>query len=238
MDDSANELSYFLVWPLQRQRWVLLRNCLVGALPYSHYVMRSFPLCGVRVLHPAHYDIQYLDNHYGDRKKRNKKTVPWLSSSRSDWHVLQRPCQPNANPNIHEMFYSVGANRGQLLYVYIFFQEGGSSLGSDWERQYDRASTPRTVEVSSLTSFLNLLAWWARFLTQIMPTFFVENNLQPVKHHPPMYVPRRATEKKTSKAVTDISDFRRFQVINAFTTGNPFFGVNLLGISIGRDSGL
>ena len=42
IDDSANELFLFLVWPLQRQQWVLLCNCLVGALPYSHYVVRSF----------------------------------------------------------------------------------------------------------------------------------------------------------------------------------------------------
>ena len=53
MDDSANELLCFLVWPFQRQQWVLLCNCLVGALPYSHYVMRSFPLRGVKVLHSA-----------------------------------------------------------------------------------------------------------------------------------------------------------------------------------------
>ena len=52
IDDSADELLCFLVWLLQRQQWVLLCNCLVGALPYSHYVMRSLPLCGVRVLHP------------------------------------------------------------------------------------------------------------------------------------------------------------------------------------------
>ena len=55
VDDSANELLGFLVWPLQRHQWVLLHNCLVGALPYSHYVTRSFPLCGVRVLHSAHH---------------------------------------------------------------------------------------------------------------------------------------------------------------------------------------
>ena len=38
---------------IQRQQWVLLCNFLVGALPYSHYAMQSFPLCGVRVLHPG-----------------------------------------------------------------------------------------------------------------------------------------------------------------------------------------
>ena len=46
MDDSANGLPLcFLVSLLQRQRWVLPCNCLVGVLPYSHYyVMRSFPM--------------------------------------------------------------------------------------------------------------------------------------------------------------------------------------------------
>ena len=59
MDGSANELLCFVEWPLQRQQWVLRCNCLVGALQYPHYqwMMRSLPLCGVRVLHPAPYDL-------------------------------------------------------------------------------------------------------------------------------------------------------------------------------------
>ena len=52
----VTELLCFLVWPLQRQQWVSLCNCLV-LRSYSHYVVRSFPSCGVRVLHPTHYDI-------------------------------------------------------------------------------------------------------------------------------------------------------------------------------------
>ena len=93
MDDSANELLCFLVWPFQRQQWVLLCNCLVGALPYSHYVIRSLPLCGVRVLHPAPCDLLY--SYPGDRQKQTK-TATWLPSSRCDWHVLQRPCHVTA----------------------------------------------------------------------------------------------------------------------------------------------
>ena len=57
MDDNVNELHCFLVWPLQRQQWVLLCNRLVGALPHSHYVMRSFPLCEVKVLRPTQCDL-------------------------------------------------------------------------------------------------------------------------------------------------------------------------------------
>ena len=49
--------------------------------------MRSLPLCEVRVLHPAQYDLTRY--HHGDRKKKDKQTVPLLPSSRSDWHVLQ-----------------------------------------------------------------------------------------------------------------------------------------------------
>ena len=56
IDDSVNELLYFLVWPLQTQQRASPCNCLMGALPYSHYVIWSFPLCGVRVLHPAQYE--------------------------------------------------------------------------------------------------------------------------------------------------------------------------------------
>ena len=55
-----------------------LCNCLVGALPYtkytlSHWVIRSLPLCRVKVLHPA----QMISSH-GDRQtnKTNKKRHP------------------------------------------------------------------------------------------------------------------------------------------------------------------
>ena len=76
VDDNANELLCFLVRPPQRQQWVLLFNCLVGALPYSPYMMRSFPLCGVTVHYPAHYDL--LDNPQSDRQQPppKKKRYP------------------------------------------------------------------------------------------------------------------------------------------------------------------
>ena len=93
MDDSANELLCFQVWPLQRQQWVLIFNCLVGTLPYTHYVMRLYPLCGVRrVLHAAQYNL--LDNHHGDGNK--KKRYP--------------RCLAHA---VIGMFYSVVANQRQ-----------------------------------------------------------------------------------------------------------------------------
>ena len=41
MDDSANGLIQFKVWPVPGTAMGLLRNCLVGALPYAHYVIRT-----------------------------------------------------------------------------------------------------------------------------------------------------------------------------------------------------
>ena len=68
----------------------IIYNCLVGALPYSHYAMRSFPLCGVRVLHPAQNDLTSITTLATAKKKNKKKTgtlVVVYNSSRSDWHV-------------------------------------------------------------------------------------------------------------------------------------------------------
>ena len=97
----------------------VLCNRLVGALPYSHYVMRSFPLCGVRVLHSAQYDLTRY-NHHGDRKKKTKtKTVPWLSSSRSDWHVLQHRCQPTPTP-AYMKYFTASVPTEANHYIYIF----------------------------------------------------------------------------------------------------------------------
>ena len=39
--------------------------------------------------------------------------------------MFTAPLPTNANPNIHTMFYSVGANRGQLLNMYILGGVGG-----------------------------------------------------------------------------------------------------------------
>ena len=107
MDDSANELLCFLVWPLQRQQWTLLCNCLLGALPFSHYAMQSFPLCGVRVLHPAQYDL--LDNHQGDRQKQKQKQQKKRHAG----------CLSHA---VIGMFYSVVANQRQPQYTYNVLQ--------------------------------------------------------------------------------------------------------------------
>ena len=124
MDGSAYELLCFLVWPLRRQQWVLLCNCLVGALPYSHYAERSFPLSGVRVLHLAQYDL--LDNHHGDplktRKERRYAGCLAHAVIGMFYSVVANQRQPQY---IHIMFYSVGANRGQLISAYFKGEGGG-----------------------------------------------------------------------------------------------------------------
>ena len=52
MDDSVNELMHLQVGPLPETAMGLLCICLVGALPNTHYVMRSPPLYGVKLLPP------------------------------------------------------------------------------------------------------------------------------------------------------------------------------------------
>ena len=50
---ASNELIFFVVWPLPETAMGVRCNCLVVvALPCTHYVIRSFPLWGVNVLHP------------------------------------------------------------------------------------------------------------------------------------------------------------------------------------------
>ena len=84
----------------QRQQW----GCYVIAswAPYhKHYVMRSFPVCGVKLLHPA----QTIYDSIG------KKSAPWLSSSRSELHVLQ--CRRQPTPT-QPMCSVGGGGRGSL----------------------------------------------------------------------------------------------------------------------------
>ena len=88
-------------------------------VPYpKHYVMRPFPLCGVRVLHHA----QMIYNSFAscDRPptKRNKKTVPWLSSLRSERHVLQ--CRAVANLRQSDLYLVYTIHTGGREYYFFF----------------------------------------------------------------------------------------------------------------------
>ena len=65
-------------------------------------MIRSFPLCGVKVLHPAHMLFTRppaVPTRQKSKKNKPKVTGPWLSSSLSDWRDLQlrrqsTPTQP------------------------------------------------------------------------------------------------------------------------------------------------
>ena len=66
-----------------------------------------------------------LENHHGDRQK--KKTVPWLSSSRSDWHVYSAV----ANQRQPQYTYNVLQRRCQPrpTIKYVYFRGGGGGWG-------------------------------------------------------------------------------------------------------------
>ena len=71
MDDNVNGLKHFLVWPQLEAAMGLVCNCLVGALPCTHYVIPSSSLCGVKVL-PA----QTISNSTTNRGERERKRHP------------------------------------------------------------------------------------------------------------------------------------------------------------------
>ena len=81
-----------------------------------------------RVLHPAQHDL--LDNHPGNRAREKKRNgTLWLSSSRSDWHVLQRCCQLTPRfPNTYIKCFTAsnGANHRPTVYhIRVLKGDGG-----------------------------------------------------------------------------------------------------------------
>ena len=98
--DGSFEWSYFVFWRdhSQRQRWGYCVTCLVGALPYAHFVMPS-PFSRVKVLHSAQCDITGPVSGLPPKLKiEKKKKGPWWSSSRSERRVSQRRCHPTLTP--------------------------------------------------------------------------------------------------------------------------------------------
>ena len=87
-DDSVLLIDLLLMWPLPETALDALRNYLVGAMPYKHYVMRSFPLCGVKVLHPA--QIIELDRQPCRRPKHKKH--PGCLAHAAIGVILHRRC--------------------------------------------------------------------------------------------------------------------------------------------------
>ena len=71
---ASNELIFLLVWPLPETAMGLLGNCLVGALPCEHNVIRLFSLCGVLVkVLPRTYNLTRPPVTAIAKKKEEKK---------------------------------------------------------------------------------------------------------------------------------------------------------------------
>ena len=97
----------------------LLCKCFVGALPYSHYVMRSFPLCGVRVLHTAQHDPTRQPSWWPPKKQTETNgTLVVKTIAHAVIGMFTASLPTSANPNIDLMFYRVGADRDHPLYTH------------------------------------------------------------------------------------------------------------------------
>ena len=92
---ASNEIICFLAWLLPEAATGMLCDCLVGTLPHTPYVISSL-LRGVKVRHPAQYDLTRPPYWLPTTQKTIKKTVPWLPSSRSEGRVFQHRCQPTS----------------------------------------------------------------------------------------------------------------------------------------------
>ena len=91
MFNSVDELNYFLVWPLPETAVGSLCNYLAG-LPYTFYVVRSSPLCGV-----------WFSPHKNDQTR-----PPAMVTAKTN---KRYPCcLPHA---VRDVFYSVVAIRCQ-----------------------------------------------------------------------------------------------------------------------------
>ena len=106
-----------------------------------------------------------LDNHPGDRPSPPQiKTVPWLSSSRSDRHVLQRCCQPTPTPVqrrcqprltilvLHMYFRGGEGSRKGNIYIVVRVPHSGDRPRSGWRTEHCR--THAVVEGPSVTVFV------------------------------------------------------------------------------------
>ena len=83
----------------------------------------TMPLVRSKAFHPAHYDLSQLGNHHGARQKNKNNPPPGtlVVLAHAGMGMFYGAVAPtNAIPNIHTMLYSsVGANRVQLLHLYL-----------------------------------------------------------------------------------------------------------------------
>ena len=114
-------LLRFLVWPLQREKWVYMWNSRVGSLPYSkHCVMLSFPLNGVR---GSPYRMTWSTSTtvmatLPKTARKDKKYPGCLDHATIGVFdiVVANERQPHYTYDIW-LLYNVGANRGQLKHI-------------------------------------------------------------------------------------------------------------------------
>ena len=81
--------------------------------------MQSFPLRGIRVLHPTQYDSTPI-LMTAEKKKRYPGCLAHAVIGKLN-SVVANQRQPKY---IHKIFYSFGANRGLLLYIPGIYQGG------------------------------------------------------------------------------------------------------------------
>ena len=98
MDDSANEL-YFVFWCGHSRDSDGYYYVTASWVPYHiHTTCCDHSPCVDLGFSTSRNIIYLIISMVTAKNKTKKKTVPWLSSSRSDWHVLQRRCQPTPTP--------------------------------------------------------------------------------------------------------------------------------------------
>ena len=77
-------MSYFVLWCGHSRDSNGYYYVTALWVPYHiHTTWCDYPPCAELRFSTPHNTI-LLDNHHGDRQKKQKKTIPWLSSSRSD----------------------------------------------------------------------------------------------------------------------------------------------------------
>ena len=115
MDDSVNELIYFLVWPLPETAMGSLCSCLVGVPPYTHYQVRdtTTPLCAKGSSRTKNYvtrppGVVTAEKQQQQQQQQNSTLTVYVA------HVVTG------------VFYSVVANRRQPN----LYMEGGVLLYS------------------------------------------------------------------------------------------------------------
>ena len=115
---ASNAFIYFSGVATSRDSNWYTKNVTVSWVPYhtlSHWVIRSFPSCGVKVLHPAQNDLPRPSaTATAPPPKKKKRYVPW-SSSRGDWRKASLPTDGNLYIYYIYIIYITGHEEGSGL---------------------------------------------------------------------------------------------------------------------------